>query len=420
VANGVSGTEPLAEVIRVEGSRIVAVLARSLGDLALAEDALQDAAVSAVEVWARTGPPSDPAAWLYVAARRKALDVLRREGDRPRRERDAAGLADQLAPELPAPSVVQDDLLRLLFTCCHPSLELDTRVALALRNLCGLTTAEVARVLLAGEAAMSKRLTRAKQKIAVARIPFRVPGPDELPERVAGVAAVVHLVYTAGHEASGAELVRADLCEEAIRLCRLLVELLPGQVVPRGLLALLLLTDARRPARTDADGELVPMADQDRTRWDRTMIDEGLALLDASLEATDGLADPYQLQAAISACHDRAPSFAATDWAEIARLYRFLADVHPNPMVDINAAVAIAEVDGPRAGLEALDGVADATRGHAWHAARGDLLERAGRDGEAHAAFVRAAALAPSGPERRHLERRSRPTDGPPDRSTSG
>jgi RNA polymerase sigma-70 factor (ECF subfamily) len=403
----VIGTEPLAEVIRVEGSRIVAVLARSLGDLALAEDALQDAAVSAVEAWARTGPPADPAAWLYVAARRKALDVLRRESERPRRERDASALAGQLAPELPPPSVVQDDQLRLLFTCCHPSLELDTRVALALRNLCGLTTAEVGRVLLVGEAAMSKRLTRATGKIAAARIPFRVPGPDELPDRVAGVAAVVHLVYTAGHEASGGDLVRADLCGEAIRLCRLLADLLPDQVAPRGLLALLLLTDARRPARADARGELVPLADQDRTRWDRAMIAEGLAVLDASLVATDGLADPYQLQAAISACHDRAPSFADTDWAEIARLSRFLAAIHPNPMVDINAAVATGFVAGPAAGLAALDGVAEAARGHAWYAARGDLLERSGQLGEARAAFARAAARAPSGPERRHLEGRA-------------
>ena len=243
--------DPLAEVVRVEGSRILAVLARSLGDLALAEDALQDAAVSAVEVWGRTGTPDDPAAWLYVAARRKALDMLRRETDRPRRERDAVALAGQLDPELPAAAVVQDDLLRLLFTCCHPSLELDTRVALALRTLCGLSTAEVARVMLVGESAMSKRLTRARQKIGVARIPFQVPGHDELPGRVAGVAAVIHLVYTAGHAGSGSELVRADLCDEAIRLGRLLVELLPEQVLGQGLLALLLLTDAAAsgPAR---------------------------------------------------------------------------------------------------------------------------------------------------------------------------
>ena len=391
----------------MEGSRILAVLARSLGDLALAEDALQDAAVSAVEVWGRTGTPNDPAAWLYVAARRKALDMLRRETDRPRRERDAAALAAQLDRELPAPAVVQDDLLRLLFTCCHPSLELDTRVALALRTLCGLSTAEVARVMLVGESAMSKRLTRARQKIGVARIPLRVPGHDELPGRVAGVAAVIHLVYTAGHSGSGSELVRADLCEEAIRLGRLLVELLPEQVLGQGLLALLLLTDARRPTRLDAQGELVPLADQDRARWDGAMVAEGQRLLDRSLVASDGVADPYQLQAAISACHDRAPSFEATDWPEIARLYGILAAIHPNPMVDINAAVAVAHADGPGAGLEALDRVAPEARGHAWSAARGDLLEQAGRYDEAQDAFCAAATIAPSGPEQRHLARRA-------------
>jgi RNA polymerase sigma-70 factor (ECF subfamily) len=407
VTSGSSGPDALAEVIRVEGSRIMAVLARSLGDLALAEDALQDAAVSAVEVWGRTGTPADPAAWMYVAARRKALDMLRRETDRPRRERDAAHLAEQLARELPAPSVVQDDVLRLLFTCCHPSLELDTRVALALRTLCGLSTAEVARVLLVGEAAMGKRLTRAKAKIAVARIPFRVPAHEELPERVAGVAAVIHLVFTAGHEASGEALVRADLCDEAIRLCRLLVDLLPDPVLAQGLLALLLLTDARRPARLDPGGELVPLADQDRSRWDRAEMAEGLRLLDASLTASDGVADPYQLQAAISACHDLASTFAETDWAEIVRLYRILAEVHPNPMVDVNAAVAVAHLEGPEAGLEVLEGIEPPARAHGWFAASGDLLERSGRADEARAAFRRAAELTPSGPERRHLERRA-------------
>jgi RNA polymerase sigma-70 factor (ECF subfamily) len=224
---------------------------------------------------------------------------------------------------------------------------------------------------------------------------------------VAGVAAVIHLVYTAGHAGSGAELVRADLCDEAIRLGRLLVELLPDQVLGQGLLALLLLTDARRPGRLDGQGELVPLADQDRARWDRAMIEEGQRLLDRSLVATDGLADPYQLQAAISACHDRAPTFEATDWPEIARLYRILAAIHLNPMVDINAAVAVAHADGPGAGLDALDAVASTARGHAWFAARGELLEQAGRYREAQDAFGAAATVAPSGPEQRHLARRA-------------
>jgi RNA polymerase sigma-70 factor, ECF subfamily len=223
-------------------------------------------------------------------------------------------------------------------------------------------------------------------------------------------------VYTAGHAASGDDLVRADPCEEAIRLGRLMHDLLPDQTVVQGLLALLLLTDARRPARVDDAGELVPLADQDRSRWDRAKIAEGVALLDGSLVATDGVADPYQLQAAISACHDRAATFDATDWREIVRLYGILAGIHPNPMVDVNAAVALAQVDGPEAGLAALDGVGGAARGHAWCAARGEMLEQAGRAEEAHDAFTRAAALAPSEPEQRHLARRAVATGGRPGR----
>lgn len=400
--------DALTEVLRVEGRRIVAVLARSLGDLQLAEDALQDASVAAVEIWSRGEVPRDPAAWLYTAARRKALDVLRRETRRADREEGAVALEQQLARELPEPSVLQDDVLRLVFTCCHPSLDLDARVALALRTLCGLSTEEVARVLLVGEAAMSKRLTRAKHKIAVARIPFRVPGADGLPERVAGVAAVIHLVYTAGHAAgAGEEVLRTDLCEEAIRLARLLVELLPDQPTAQGLLALLLLSDARRATRVDEHGEVVPLADQDRTRWDHRAIEEGMALLTASLEATDGLADAYQLQAAIAAAHDQAPSFEATDWTEILRLYRILASLHPNPIVDVNAAVAQAEVEGPAAALVSLEAVPPTARGTGWHAAHGEVLTRLGRADESAAAFVTAASLAPTDPERRHLQRRA-------------
>lgn len=397
----------LADVLRADGRRIVAVLARHLGDLQAAEDALQDACVSAVGVWSRGEVPRDPAAWLYAAARRKALDVVRREATRPHREEEAVHLERQLVRELPSPSTVQDDVLRLVFTCCHPSLDLDTRVALALRTLCGLSTEEVARVLLVGDAAMSKRLTRAKQKIAVARIPFRVPAAEELPARVAGVAAVIHLVYTAGHAASGEHLQRADLCDEAIRLARLLADLLPDQPTAEGLLALFLLTDARRATRTDGAGELVPLADQDRTRWDQVAIAEGTTRLARSLDATGGLADAYQLQAAIAATHDRAPTFAETDWREILRLYRILAALHPNPVVDINAAVALAEVEGPAASLVALDAVPAPARSAAWHAAQGDALQRLGRSAEAVAAFEHAAAVAPTAPERRHLERRA-------------
>ncbi|MBL8777405.1 MAG: sigma-70 family RNA polymerase sigma factor [Acidimicrobiales bacterium] len=371
--------QSLDEVLREDGRRIVAVLARSLGDLDVAEEATQDAAVAALEVWARLGVPDDPAAWLYVAARRKALDLARREGSRRDKEERAAALAAQVAPDIPPPSVVRDDQLRLIFTCCHPALELDTRVALALRTLCGLPTAEVARVLLVPEATMGKRLTRAKKKIAVAQIPFRIPDAAELPARLSGVSAVVHLVYTAGHSAGSGDPVRADLCEEAIRPGRLVADLLPDEPSALGLLALLLLTDARRASRFDGAGDVVLLADQDRTRWDHAAVAEGLQLLERSLDLSEGVADPYQLQAAIAACHATAPTPEATDWVEIDRLYRLLVDVHPNPVVEMNAAVARAEVDGPAAGLAVLDRVEPPARSHLWHAARAVMLRRLDR-----------------------------------------
>jgi RNA polymerase sigma-70 factor (ECF subfamily) len=399
--------DALTRVLRREGGRLTAVLARQVGDLQLAEDALQDAGVAAVEVWARTGVPRDPASWLYVAARRKAIDLLRREDRRDMKERDAVALAGQLTRELPEPSAVEDDLLRLVFTCCHPALDLDTRVALALRTLCGLSTLEVARVLLVAEATMAKRLTRAKTKIARAAIPFRVPDAEDLPGRTAAVCAVVHLVYTAGHTAaSGDDLLRDDLCDEAIRLARLLVHLLDDQDTPEGLLALLVLTDARRPTRTDAHGELVTLADQDRSRWDAAAIAEGIGLLDRSLQRTDGQADVYQLQAAIAACHATATTYEDTDWVEILRLYEILIELHPNPAVQVNAAVARAEVDGPAAALADLEAVPADTRGHAWHTVRADLLHRIDDQKGAVAALDQAVTAAPTGAERRHLERR--------------
>ncbi len=402
-----SPVDELASVLRREGGRLTAVLARGVGDLQVAEDALQDAAVAAIEVWARTGPPRDPAAWLYVAARRKAVDLMRREGRRADKERAAGGLADQLAHELPPASVIADDQLRLLFTCCHPALDLDTRVALALKTLCGLSTAEVARVLLVSEATMGKRLTRAKAKIAVAGIPFVIPGPADLAARTAGVCAVIHLVYTAGHSAaSGDELLRNDLCDEAVRLCRLLVQLLADQVTPQGLLALLLLTDARRGTRTDAHGELVTLPDQDRSRWDAAAIAEGLEQLAASLTTTDGRADVYQLQAAIAACHASAPSYDATDWAEILRLYGILDERGPNPVVRVNRVVALAEVEGPDIALAELEQLDVREHNHAWHVVRADLLARSGRRDAAVEAYTAAITSAATAPERRHLERR--------------
>jgi predicted RNA polymerase sigma factor len=255
---------------------------------------------------------------------------------------------------------------------------------------------------------MAKRLTRTKQKIARAAIPYRIPADDELPRRLGGVCAVIHLVYTTGHHATGDAVVRTDLCEESIRLARLVVELLPGEPTPEGLLALLLLTDARLPSRIAADGALVPLPEQDRTRWDRSSINEGLALLNHSLAMTDGIADPYQLQAAIAARHSVAPSHEATDWVEIVRLYRILAEVHPNPVVDLNAAIAVAEVDGPAAGLDRLDGVDPSARSHLWHVGRGEMLVRLGCLDRAVDAFELAVEAAPTEAERRYVAGRLR------------
>lgn len=396
----------LDELVRIEGGRIVAVLAATTGDLQLAEDAVQDASVAALEVWPRTGVPDNPAGWLYVAARRKALDVVRREASRSGREEAAASLDRQLAPDPPPESRIGDDVLRLLFTCCHPAIGLEASVALALRTLCGLSTADVARAMLVSEPTMAKRLVRTKQKIAAAAIPYRVPDDDELAGRLAGVGAVIHLVYTAGHHAAGDTVIRADLCDEAIRLARLLVALLPEEPTPEAVLALLLLVDARRPARLGADGSLVPLAAQDRSRWDRERIDDGLASLRRSLSRTDGQADPYQLQAAIAACHSTAPSVEETDWAEILRLYDLLAGVHPNPVVELNAAVAAAEVLGAAPALERLERVDRTARSHLWHVARGEMLVRLGRVGEARTSLSAALEGAPTEAERRHVASR--------------
>lgn len=407
--------DDLAEVVRVEGGRMLAVLARSLGDLQLAEDAVQDASVAALEVWGRSGLPSNPSGWLYVAARRKALDVIRREARRSDRERAATERGELLAPAPPTDLTIADDMLRLVFTCCHPALDLDTRVALALRTLCGLSTAEVARALLVSEATMAKRLTRARRKIAAAAIGYRVPGAGELPDRLPGVCAVVHLVYTTGHHGDGEDVVRADLCAEGLRLARLVDRQLPDQPAVLGLLALLALTEGRGAGRVDETGDVVLLADQDRSRWDRALLSEGARALDRSLVLTGGVADPYQLQAAIAAVHAAASTYDDTDWAEVLRLYRLLGAVHPNPVVDLNAAVARAEVDGPAEALAELDAVAGAARSHHWHAARGEMFLRLGRPEEAVRAFDAAlldVPAGPGGPERRHLSRRRTVAEG--------
>jgi RNA polymerase sigma factor (sigma-70 family) len=385
----------LAEVIRVEGARLLATLVRSLGDLTLAEEAVQEAAIAALRDWAAQGPPDHPRAWLTATARRKAIDIVRRERARGAKEQAGAELMELTRPEPPADSVVDDDLLRLIFTCCHPSLAPDARLALALRTLCQLSVAQVAAALLTGEAAMAKRLTRTKQKIAVARIGYRVPADSGLPARLSTVCGVVHALYTAGHAPlTGESVLDVDLCREGLRLARELHRLLPDEAMPAAVLALILFTEARRPTRTSSDGDPVLLADQDRSRWDPDLIAEGRALLQQSLRRTDGVADPYQLQAAIAYEHDRAPAYADTDWVEIVRLYDLLLSVAPSSPAALGRAVAVAERDGPEAGLLAL---ADLPADQRREAVRSELLGRLGRYAEAVEAV--SAALASEAPE---------------------
>jgi RNA polymerase sigma factor (sigma-70 family) len=375
--------------VRTEGTAVLATLIRVVGDLQLAEDSVQDAVVRAIETWPRDGIPDNPRGWLAVTARRRAIDVIRREANRTGKEAQAMALlppggADGAGDE--PESVVTDDLLRLVFTCCHPALSLEAQVALSLRTLGGLTTAEVARALLVPEATMAKRLTRAKQKIAQAHIPYRVPADADLPERVAGVAATVYLVFNEGYASADDAVVRPSLTGEAIRLGRLLARLMPDDPTVLGLLALMLLQDARRSTRLDADGEPVLLADQDRTRWDRTLVAEGMSTLDAALRHSPERPDAYVAQAAIAACHAVAPSYDATSWSSIVSWYDTLLAVHDTPVVRLNRAAAVAERDGPAAGLELLDAV-DGLDGYPWwHAGRAELLRRLGRLEEARGA----------------------------------
>lgn len=393
----------LAETVRVEGARILATLVRTIGDLQIAEDAVQEAALVAMRDWPRTGVPEQPRAWLTVAARRKAIDMLRREGLRAAKERDGADLIELAATDPPPDHIVRDDQLRLIFTCCHPALSIEAQVGLALRTLCGLTTAQIAEVLLTNEPAMAKRLTRTRQKIAAARIPYRVPSAAQLPARVGAVCGVVHALYTAGHAPhSGAGALDIDLCGEAVRLGRLLCHLLPDEPMPAAVLALMLLTEARRPARVDRMGDVVPLSDQERSRWDAALIAQGRGLLDFSLRRTAGIADPYQLQAAIAAEHSRAPSYRATDWPEIVRLYDLLCTVAPSPAAALGRAVAVAEASGTGAGLAALEAVPPSAR---WHAVRAELLARAGRYPEAIEAVTASLDGEATAAERRYRKR---------------
>lgn len=391
----------LAETVRIEGTRILATLVRAVGSLQIAEDAVQEAALRALRDWPRNGVPDEPRAWLTVTARRVAIDLLRREGARAQKERASMELA---VPDMPPDSMVADDRLRLIFTCCHPALGLEAQVTLALRTLCGLSPAQIAVVLLTSEAAIAKRLTRTRAKIARAGIPYRVPADEDLPALLAAVCAVVHSSYTIAHTAAGGDrLTDVDGAREAVRLARLVHELMPDEPAPMAVLALLLLTESRRAARCDDAGDPVPLSEQDRSRWDSDAITEALALLDESLRRTAAVADPYQLQAAIAAEHARAASYAATDWAEIVRLYDLLLSVHPSAPAALARAVAVAESDGTAAGLAELEELEPDQR---WHAVRGELLARQGRFAEAVAATRASLADSTTAPERRYRQRR--------------
>lgn len=384
---------PAERVVREEYPRILATLIRVTGDVDLAQDALQDAVVRAIETWPRDGVPDEPRAWLTVDARRCAIDRIRRDVARGGKEADAVWLLDNEAPE-PVASVVRDDLLRLVFTCCHPSLALEAQVALSLRTLGGLTTPEVARALIVPEATMAKRLTRAKQKIRQARIPYRVPSDDELPQRLAGVLATVYLIFNEGYAAgSGEQAVRTPLVDEALRLGRLLHELMPDEASVSGLLALMLIHDSRRSARVSADGVAVPLAEQDRSLWDRQAAREGIELVGEALRRTPDHADPYVVQAAIAACHALAPSYPQTDWDAVISWYDVLLSVRPTPAARLGRAAAIAERDGAGPGLAAVDAIDGLDEYAWWHASRAELLARLDRADEATQASARAVAL---------------------------
>jgi len=400
---------------REEWGRVVATLIRVTGDWDLAEECAQDAFATALQRWPRDGIPGRPGAWLTTAARNRAIDVLRRRAVGAAKLREvaalsvdpAAGPGSAFEPETDH-SGVPDDRLRLMFTCCHPALSLEARVALTLRTLAGLTTAEIARAFLSSEATMAKRLVRAKQKIAGAGIPYRVPPAHLLPERLPGVLGVVYLLFNEGYSATaGADLIRQGLAAEAIRLGRVLARLMPSEPEASGLLALMLMHDARRAARLDADGEIVTLEDQDRSLWDAASISEGVAVLEGALRS--GRPGPYQVQAAIAACHVTAACAADTDWAQIALLYGQLARFLPTPVVELNRAVAVGMADGPAAGLvlvEALEAAGKLAGYHLLAATKADMYRRLGRTEEAAACYREALELASTDAERRYLSRR--------------